>query len=229
MTSFSISNKRRALEISAVILTAIGKFIFMDYLNWRFPFVTVAIISWVSYIIYRKRKQPGITKYWGFRTDNFKLVIKKVLPFGILAVITFFAVGLYKETLNISWHIIPILILYPFWGTVQQFLLIALTAGNLQNMKNQKLNKEIIILLSALLFAVVHYPYLWLIAATFILAIFYGWIYLKERNIYVLGLFHGWLGGIFYYTVLERDPFLEMFGRIFSVIISDGNLVLIHF
>ena len=215
MASFSISNKRRILEISAVILTAAGKFIFMDYLNWRFPFVAVAIISWVSYIIYRKSKQPGITKYWGFRTDNFKTVLKKVLPIGLLAVITFFGVGFYKGTLNISWHIIPILILYPIWGTIQQFLLIALTAGNLQDMKDQNLKKGIIILLAALLFGAIHYPYLWLMLATFILALFYGWIYLGERNIYVLGLFHGWLGGIFYYTVLERDPFLEMFGGMF--------------
>ena len=215
MISFSISNKRRVLEISAVISTAVGKFIFMDHLNWRFPFVAVAIISWVSYIIYRKSKQPGITKYWGFRTDNFKTVLKKVLPFGLLAVVTFFGVGFYKDTLNISWHIIPILILYPIWGTIQQFLLIALTAGNLQDMKGQNLNKEIIILLSAILFGAIHYPFVWLMIATFILAIFYGWIYLSERNIYVLGLFHGWLGGIFYYTVLERDPFLEMFGKMF--------------
>ena len=211
----SISNKSRLLEISAVILTAIGKFIFMDYLNWRFPFVAIAIISWVSYIIYRKSKQPGITKYWGFRTDNFKTVLKKVLPFGLLAVITFFGVGFYKGTLNISWHIIPILILYPIWGTIQQFLLIALTAGNLQDMKDQHLKKGIIILLAALLFGAIHHPYLWLMLATFILALFYGWIYLGERNIYVLGLFHGWLGGIFYYTVLERYPFLEMFGGMF--------------
>src|SRR5258705_1724254 len=117
MASFSISNKRRILEVSAVILTAIGKFIFMDYLNWRFPFVAVAIISWVSYIIYRKSKQPAITKYWGFRTDNFKTVLKKVLPFGLMAVITFFVVGFYKSTIKISWHIISILILYPIFRT----------------------------------------------------------------------------------------------------------------
>jgi len=215
MISLSISNKRRILEITAVILTAIGKFVFMDYLNWRFPFVAVAIISWVSYIIYCKSKQPGIIKYWGFRTDNFQTVLKKVLPFGLLAVISFFGVGSYKGTLNITWHIIPILILYPIWGVIQQFLLIALTAGNLQDMKDQKLNKGIIILLSALLFGAIHYPFIWLMIATFILALFYGWIYLSERNIYVLGLFHGWLGGIFYYTILERDPFLEMFGKLF--------------
>ena len=215
MTLLQISNKRRVLEILAVVLTAIGKFIFMDYLNWRFLFVTIAMISWIAYIIYRGKKQPAILKYWGFKTDNFKSVLKRVLPFGLLAVISFTGVGFYHNTINITWHIMPILILYPLWGTIQQFLLIALTAGNLQDLKGQKLDKGVIIFLSALLFGFIHYPYTWLMIATFFLAIFYGWIYLKERNIYVLGLFHGWLGGIFYYTILERDPFLEMFGRLF--------------
>jgi len=203
------------LEILAVVLTAIGKFIFMDYLNWRFPFVAFVIISWMTYIIYRSSKQPTILKYRGFRTDNFKSVLKRALPVGLLAIISFIGLGFYQSTINITWHIIPILILYPLWGTIQQFLLIAPTAGNLQDLKGQKLDKGAIIFFSALLFGFIHYPYIWLMIATFLLAIFYGWVYLKERNIYLLGLFHGWLGGIFYYTVLERDPFLEMFGKLF--------------
>ena len=213
MTSFYIPNKTRILEISAVIITAIGKFIFMDYLNLRFAYVVVAIISWTGYIIYRNKTTKGISKYWGFRTDNFKTVIKKVLPFGLFSVITFIGIGLYQGTIHITWHIIPVLILYPLWGIIQQFLLIALTAGNMQDLNGQKLNKGVIILIASLLFASVHYPFVWLIIATFALAIFYGAIYLKERNIYVLGLFHGWLGAIFYYTVLGRDPFLEVFGK----------------
>jgi membrane protease YdiL (CAAX protease family) len=215
MTSFSISNKRRILEISAVILTVIGKFIFMDCLNWRFPFVVVAIISWVSYIIFRGRQRPGILKYWGFRTDNFKTVMRKVLPFGLLSVMPIIAIGLFQGTINVTWHIIPILILYPIWGIIQQFLLIALTTGNVQDLQGQNFNKVIVILFSAILFASVHYPFVWLMIGTFILALYYGWIYLNERNIYVLGLFHGWLGGLFYYAVLGRDPFLEMFGKLF--------------
>ena len=189
----------------------------MDYLNWRFSFIVAAIIFWVTYIIYRNRKNPGIIEYWGFRTDNFKSVLKKVLPFGIIALIVFISIGLYQDTINITWHIIPILILYPVWGIIQQFLLIALTAGNLQDYKGNHVPKWMIILIAALLFAAIHYPFIWLIAGTFILAVFYGWIYLKERNIYVLGIFHGWLGGIFYYTVLDRDPFLETFGKLFHI------------
>ena len=201
--------------MSAVVLTATGKFVFMDWLNWRLLFVVTAIIAWAGYIIYHAKTKPGILHYWGFRRDNFKTVLKKVLPFGILSVIACIGIGLYRNSIHFTWHIIPILILYPLWGIIQQFLLIALTAGNLQDLKAHTLNKRMIILLAALLFASVHYPYTWLIIATFILALFYGWIYLKERNIYVLGIFHGWLAGIFYYTILDRDPFLEMFGKLF--------------
>ena len=215
MTSLSISNKRRILEIAAVLLTAAGKFLFMDYLQWQLPYIAAATLSWIGYIIYRSSTTAGIRKYWGFRTDNFKSVLRRVLPFGVFALIACVATGFYQGTINLTWHIIPILILYPIWGIIQQFLLIALTAGNMQDLKGQNLNKGIIILISALLFAIVHYPFIWLIAGTFVLAMFYGWIYLSERNIYVLGLFHGWIGGIFYYTVVDRDPFLEIFGKLF--------------
>ncbi len=214
MNSVSIPDKRRILEILAVVLTAIGKFIFMDWLNWRFAFVAIAISCWAVYIIYRGRKQPGILRYWGFRTDNFKKVAMMILPFGLFSIIAFAGIGFYQGTINMTWHIIPILILYPAWGIIQQFLLIALTAGNMQDLTSYRLNKQVIILVAALLFGLVHYPYTWLIIGTFVLALLYGFIYLKERNIHVLGIFHGWLGGLFYYTVVDRDPFLEMFGRL---------------
>lgn len=213
----SIPDKRRIIEMSMVILTAAGKFIFMDWLNWRFLFVTIAIAGWIIYIIYRSRAQRGILKYWGFRADNFKKVAKMILPFGLFSLIAFIAIGLYQGTINMTWHIIPILILYPIWGTIQQFLLIALTAGNMQGLQGFKLNKYVMILIAAVLFAMVHYPYTWLIIGTFVLALLYGFVYLKERNIYVLGIFHGWLGGLFYYTVVDRDPFVEMFGKLLSL------------
>ena len=216
MEKIPISNKRRILEICAVILTAIGKFIFMDFLNWRFLFVVVSILLWSTYIFNRSKKQKGKLKYWGFRTDNFKTVLKKIFPFGIISIIAFLNIGFIQGTINLTWHLIPILITYPIWGTIQQFLLISLVAGNLQDLKLKEIRSSVIILFSAMLFSIVHYPIGWLMIGTFILAIFYGYIYLRNRNLYVLGLFHGWLGGLFYYTVLNTDPFLQTFGKLLS-------------
>ena len=217
MKSLYIPNKTRTFELVAVGLTAIGKFVFMDFLQCRLPYIATAIIFWGCYMIYQYKKNPGITRYWGFRMDNFLTVVRSILPFGLTALAIFICIGLYQDTINITWHIIPILILYPIWGIIQQFLLIALTAGNLQDFKNLKLPKSLIIFFAAILFGLIHYPFAWLIVSTFILGIFYGVIYLKQRNIYALGIFHGWLGGLFFYTVVNRDPFIETFGSLLNI------------
>ena len=217
MQTFSpkTSDTTRKYEIAAVLLTGAGKFVFMDFLQWKLVFIILSTLGWAGYVIYRSKKSEGILSHWGFRTDNFKQVLKMLMPFGILSVISFFSVGYFLGTINMTWHIIPILLLYPIWGVIQQFLVIGLVAGNLQDLKGQKLNDFLIILLTALLFGFIHYPYYWLILGTFILALVYGYIYLKARNVYVMGLFHGWLGGLFFYTVVGRDPWAEVFGKLF--------------
>ena len=213
MRNPTISDQRRLLEIIAVMLTGMGKFVFMDWLNWKLPFIVLAILGWAGYVVMRERQVPGILRHWGFRTDTFPLAMYVVLPFGIVSVALFFVIGFYFGTINMTWHIIPILILYPIWGTIQQFLVIGLVAGNLKEVKRHKLSDTVIIVLTALLFGLLHYPFFWLIVGTFVLALFYGYVYLKVRNVYVMGIFHGWLGGIFFYTVVGRDPFAETFGR----------------
>lgn len=210
----SISDKRRVLEIMAVMLTGVGKFIFMDLLNYKLLFILTAILAWTFYIALRQHQNKEILSYWGLRTDNLKTVMLKVLPFGVLCVLIFFVLGYFQGTLHLSWHLLPILLIYPIWGTVQQFLLIGLVVGNCQDLESISIPKATIQLMSAVLFAGVHYPHYWLMLATFLLAIFYSYIYWKARNVYILGLFHGWLGALFFYTVVNRDPFVEVFGKL---------------
>lgn len=212
-TSSFISDNRRKAEIVAVLVTATGKFVFMDWLEWKLPFILIAILGWSTYVLKRQRQVPNIIKYWGFRFDNFRQVSRIVLPFGITSVIMFIVIGFYLDTVNITWHIIPILLLYPIWGTIQQFLVIGIVAGNLKDLTQIKSPNRLIIFLTALLFGIVHYPYYWLMLGTFVLALFYGYIYLRVRNVYVMGIFHGWLGALFFYTLVGRDPFAEVFGK----------------
>lgn len=206
---------RKRNEILAVTITGLGKFLFMDFLNWKLPFILLAISAWLIYVIYQFRRNPEVVRQWGFRLDTFWACTKFLLPIGIASMLAFFAIGYFNKTLNLSWHIFPILILYPVWGIVQQYLVIALVAGNLQDLKYRNIGSAAIILTTALLFGLLHYPFWWLIAGTFVLALLYGFVFLKVRNIYALGLFHGWLGVFFFYTVVGRDPFVEVFGRVF--------------
>ncbi len=211
-----IPDKTRLLEVLAVIATAVGKFIFMDFLNWRLQFVVFTIIAWTVYVVYRSKQEKEILSYWGFRFDNFKNTIKLMLPFGVFSIILFIIIGYFKNTINLTWHILPLLITYPIWGCIQQFLVIGLIAGNLNSLKQTRLNKVLIIFITAILFSVTHFPSVWLMAGTFLLALFYGYMYLKIKNIYAMGLFHGWLGAVFYYTVVNRDPFQDVFLKFIS-------------
>lgn len=213
-TPLPVSDTRRQFEITAVVLTGIGKFVFMDWLAVKLPFISIAIIAWFVYVLIRRRQVPGILEYWGFRKDNFMEVIRAVLPFGVIAVALFFIVGFHLNTINLSWNILPMLIVYPIWGTIQQFLVIGLVAGNVKDSKKNDFPDAVIIFLTALLFGLLHYPFYWLMAGTFVLALFYGYVYLRKRNVYVMGIFHGWLGGLFFYTVVGRDPFEEVFGKL---------------
>ena len=205
------SDKQRIFEILAVVVTAIGKIIFMDLLNWRLPFILSVILFWTAYVIIRSRRSRGALRSWGFRTDNFKSTFFLVLPFAVVAVALCIAIGLWRNTLNITWHILPVLIVYPVWGVLQQFLVIAVVGGNLKKMKSVAIPFWIGISLPAVLFGMVHYPYYWLVLGTFLLAMFYGFIYRRSPNVWVMGILHGWLGAIFFYTVVNRDPFVEVF------------------
>lgn len=89
MTSLAISNQRRTLEIAAVLLTAAGKFIFMDWLQLKLPFIAIAVVGWMAYVVIRARQAPWILQYWGYRLDTFTRVLRVVLPFGIMAIVIF--------------------------------------------------------------------------------------------------------------------------------------------
>jgi membrane protease YdiL (CAAX protease family) len=125
------------------------------------------------------------------------------------AIAIFIVYGLTYDTLVFNVHIIPILLLYPLWGTIQQFLIIGLLVKNLSAFKNRSIPSTLVIIIASVIFSVVHYPSAPLIIATFFLAVFYGWLYLRYNNLWILGLFHGWLGGLFYFFVLGRDPWVE--------------------
>lgn len=206
-----IKDSRRILEIIAVILTGVGKFIFMDWLNVRFLYITVAILFWVGYIIFRYRQDKSILKYWGLNKQNFKKSFLELLPFAIVLVFSFVLIGNSLGTNVLNWTILPILLLYPLWGIIQQFIMIGVLAKNIKEMESIHVPDLFIVLITAIIFSLVHYPFTLLIIGTFFLAIVYTILYLNKRNLIVMGIYHGWIGAFFFYTMLSRNPYDEVF------------------
>ena len=213
MNKFNVKkNTIRPFEIFAVLTTGLGKFLFVDIFNYKFWYVTLAILFWIGYVIIRYKNDKHVLSQWGFRKEGFIPGLKLILPVAVIVILLFLFYGIYKNQLIINWHILPILVLYPLWGTIQQFLIVGLISGTLKELN--KLSPTIIVIITSIVFSIVHYPSYLLMAATFLLAIFYTITYLRFRNLWILGIFHGWLGCFFYYFVLGRDPWLEMMGTI---------------
>jgi membrane protease YdiL (CAAX protease family) len=201
------------IALLMVLSTVIGKFIFMDWLEMRLVFISIVIAIWVAFIIYHFRKNPSYFHSWGFRTDNFNQVARLVIPYALVSFVIICTIGILNHSINLTWHIFPILLLYPVWGVIQHYLLIGIFSGKLYDMGYKA---KLVVPITAILFGVIHYPYSWLMVGTFLLALFYGWAYNRARNLYVLGIFHGWLGAVFFYFIMNRDPFLETFGTFLS-------------
>jgi membrane protease YdiL (CAAX protease family) len=208
----SISDRQRWLEVLGVVLTGLGKFVFMDFLNWRLLYILGACLAWLAYVWYRSRQQARILSYWGFNMKEFGRTFGLLLPFALVLVILFVILGNHWQTNQLNWGIVPIMLLYPLWGIIQQFLIVALVGKNLRDMKRRTWPLVLVILFTAIVFAIVHFPYLLLVVGTFALAIVYTTLYLRGFNLLVLGIYHGWLGGFFFYTLLARDPWQEVFG-----------------
>lgn len=186
----------------------------MDGLQWRLPYIGFVCLAWLGYVLYRQRQETGILTYWGFTDQGFKVTFIRLLGPALLVAISCWMLGNHWGTNRLNWGIIPVMLLYPIWGVIQQFLIVGLIGRNLQDLQKYQLSTPLIVGITASIFAIVHYPSWLLIGGTFLLAIIYTILYLRGANLLVLGIYHGWLGGFFFYTLLNRDPWQEVFGHL---------------
>lgn len=205
-----ITDKRRWLEIAAVFATGLMKYVLMDWQNFRAFYITAACVFWSGYIYKRYRKDKFILQQWGFRKDRFKQTFLFLTPFALIMVTAIIWYGASCNTAFLNWHVVPVFVFYPVWGIIQQFLMVALVAGNLQAMTVVKAGNLQIILLTSVVFALVHYPSKPLMVFTFFMELVLLIAWFKWKNLWALGLYHGWVACLLLFFVLGRDLWDEL-------------------
>jgi hypothetical protein len=170
--------------------------------------VVGATLFWAGYVAIRAAAHPSVLNEWGFTTRQFGRSLALLSPFLLLALFGFALYGGISGRTAWHRHIILIGLLYPLWGLVQQFLVVALLAGNLK--RYSCIPEPGVVLLTALVFAAVHAPSLSLVGAAFVLALVSTTVYFRTRNLWALGLFHGWFATGLYFLALGRDPWLDV-------------------
>ncbi len=205
---------RRGLEIVAAAVTAAGELVVSHAMGLEMPFILGACSFWAVYVVLRARRDPSSLSRWGFSAAGLGAATSLLLPVAAAGTLACVAYGLASGRMLLHWHILVFLALYPFWGLVQQFLVVAVLATNLRALSG--LGDGWVVALTAAAFAAVHLPSLPLAVAAFAMAAATTSTYFRVRNLWVLGVFHGWLATLVYFLVLGEDPWIRLVSRGFA-------------
>jgi hypothetical protein len=208
MQDASHPGSRRWFEVAAVVATGL-LFLLFRYLGLQGVFVPLAASFWTGLVWHHARRDPSVLRTWGFRLDTLWPAFQATTAFSLPVAGVMALAGATRGRLSFPPHAWILMAMYPIWGVVQQFLVQALLVRNLEG----SLPRYGLLLVGSSLFAVVHVPETPLMLATFGLGLVYIPLYLRYRNLWPLGFYHGWLGTLFYLWVLGRDPWVETFGR----------------
>jgi hypothetical protein len=148
----------------------------------------------------------------GFRREGLAPAFAATSVLSVVALVAMGLIAFAHHTLVFRWPMLLLLGLYPVWGLMQQMLVQGILVRTVAAMSAGPWPKVVATGLAALLFGAVHLPDMRLAAATCLLGAIFTLIYLRWRNLWPLGLYHGWLGVFFYYWVLRRDPWVELLG-----------------
>jgi len=205
------NNVSKWLEFLAVVTTGLLHLVFKS-LGAKGLFIALASVSWIGYIVCRVRQDSSLWVKWGFQTKN--LSSSFLLPTGIFVIgVSLMAwYGLANGRVLWQGHILLLLLLYPLWGILQQFLVQTLGVANLMALFPTQ-GWMVAMPVGIVLFAVIHFPNGLLMLATGLMAALFIPCYLRDRNLWPLGLYHGWLGTFFYLWVLGKDPWIDVFGK----------------
>lgn len=208
----------RILEVGAVLATGAARFIVAEWLDFDLFFIVCAIAFWIGFVLVRTRSEPGVLRRWGFTWRWNDQQARIFLPYFAAVLAACFllfripalgapgtaAAG--PDGLVVA-NLVTTLLLYPFWGVVQQFIVVAMIAGNVGLIVRRPSRRgPIAVLATGILFALAHLPSPGLVALGFLLGTVATSTYLRWRNLWIIGLFHGWVATFFYYLVLREDP-----------------------
>jgi hypothetical protein len=175
-------------------------------------FIIGACLFWAAFVLVRAWQDRDVFRRWGFRADN--LLRASVMPAVVFAL---GAAGLaayawHEDRLRFPPHQLLLFLVYPVWGFFQQMLMLGIFTQALEEVDALRRRPALLVLIVALVFGLIHAQNLKLVVATFVLELLIVPLYLRHRNLWPLGVLHGWLGGLFYLWVLNRDLWVERFG-----------------
>ena len=157
---------RSTWEIGAVIATALLHPVFVDLLHRRAVFIMLALGGWVLYLGTRACRHRDVLEHWGFRRRELGPAFAATSAFALVALVVMVGIALGQHTLAFRWQMLPLLVLYPIWGTLQQLLVQGIFVRTMTADGCGVPRRFTTAAVASILFGAVHLPDLKLVAAT---------------------------------------------------------------
>ena len=199
---------RAAAEVGAVVLTGVGH-LAASRAGLSGAYIPVVVAGWGGYVGYRAATEPGTLADLGFTGQNLGRAVRDVGLVAGGAALAMAAYGASRGSLRVDAGLVPLLVLYPAWGLTQQMLVQGFVTRHLDA---AGLPALAVVPVSAAAFGSVHVPNWPLTAATTALGGAFAPLYLRDGNLWPLGVAHGALGALFYVWVLDQDPLADLGG-----------------
>lgn len=169
--------------------------------------VNIAILVPLATLVIWSQLTSGYTwPQMGIRTDGWLIGALPVAVFAADATAILAAVAVAKNRFTLNRNMLFAAIVYPIWGIAQQFLILSFI-----NVRFVELQWPVVViaLISAVAYMLLHYPDRWLMPATLVLGFVFSLLFQLEPNLIALGITHAWLGILYYYWIMGRDPIAE--------------------
>lgn len=202
-------SQRALLEMGAVALTGVGHLAASSQ-GLSGAYIPAVIVGWGGYVGYRAATEPGYLGELGLTRERLGPAFRDASLVAAGALAGMAAVGAAQGSLRVDASMLPLLVLYPAWGLTQQVLVQGMLTRHLDA---AGLPAVAVVPIAAVAFGSVHVPNWPLVGTTTVLSGAFVSLYLRDGNVWPLGLYHGVLGTAFYVWVLDRDPWRELTGQ----------------
>ncbi len=191
------SRGRVAVELAVVLIGLAAILAFVPLSSWKFPWVCgAACVLAGGYAIYGVARRPGAAAWWGFTwggrdADDLAagmwntalLFLAAIIPTGVVRY------GVTRPMILDGGS-------YLLWCVVQDFLFFSLILRGIDRLLDGHLpgSRHVAVFLTAVLFGLSHYPLTGFMAVTAVIAVCWGYIFVRTHLLWPITVLHFLLG-----------------------------------
>jgi hypothetical protein len=171
--------------IVVLVLICFYIWILMPMRTFRIDLASYLFIFAIVSLLQSYHRLP--LKAQGVRLDNFLQALKPVGTVTLILICALIAIALLSRRLIFRPEMLLRCAWFLPWGPMQQFLLqsvLHLRTGSIVR------SRRLVILLTALVFSLVHFPNHYLMILSFLGGLFWCYLFTRHPNIFALGLSH---------------------------------------